>query len=153
MYKLEHITQFEAQHLMDCLSAQNQGKGSIQDLRKIIKLLDKVENLAGGPPNKAVTNLMLVVDALPEEKRTKVTIQEAEALQESIWDSVYIESLNLENDEFSTLKAALEQVSEGNQLPKDRRSLRRFDGLFARFEQAVPFDANADNAQKSQKKK
>ena len=136
MYVLEAITQFEAQQLIDCLGAQNQGKGSIQDIRKIIKLLDRFDSLAGHPPNKAVSNLMNVVDTLPEEKRTKVTIEEAQALQAGIWDEIYIPSLTLENEEFLSLKAAIEHVSESNQIPRDARSLKRFDRLFKRFESA-----------------
>jgi|GEM_PF-5580556 len=147
MYILDNITQFQGQQFFDCLTAQDQGKGSILDLRNMIKLFEKIEKAGSGvPPHKGVNLPQEVVKLFTPEQQKTLTQELLDRRQEELWDSPYIEKLTLENSEFETLKKAMDSVSEGKLLPKEFRRAKRFDELYLKLESVKPFDAVAGNA-------
>jgi hypothetical protein len=151
MYKLENITNFEGQQILDCLGAQNEGKGSITEIRSMINLMDKIAGAGDGMPAESDYNTLL--EKYSDEEKKKLKKSDMDKAQHEVWDKIYIKELILENEEFKTVKAACDDISNKKSLPRETRVAKRFIKFFDTIEGLKPFDVNSKKEVKSEKAK
>jgi hypothetical protein len=142
MYKLKGITHFEGRQILDCLGAQNEGKASISEIRKMLGLIDKIEEVGKGVPSESVNDMNKIIDTFSDEAKKTLTKADVEKKQDVIWDTIYIAELVLENKEFETIKKAFDDISDKRALPRDLRYARRFDRFYKALEKTESFDVN-----------
>ena len=72
--------------------------------------------------------------------------------QEEIWGKVYIGKLQLEDEEFKTLKEAFDSISKAGLIPREKRQAMRFVEFYDILAEAKPFDTNSKKQKGSPEK-
>jgi len=146
--KLENLTNYDVFQLQQSLYLQNDGRGKISEIAKMMKLIEILKD-----PHKAFAYYQttpqlyakeIINSFSNEEKRKTLTQDEYDQRQYEIWDTVIHPSLILEDDQFNDLMAAFNYREEKGLFPRhNKEEARRIISLkIEKLDTAKPYSFN-----------